>query len=296
MTDTTKTMTDYPTPGAVARLRRDIPDALAAGAARDPGSSAAGAAWVLVLGLLCAAAGIALYVDGGYHAGFATLNGLAARLPDAVWQWLTVLGDERVAFALALLIARRHPRVFWTLICTALVAVAYSRGLKPLIDAARPPAVLEPGSFNLIGEGHRRQSFPSGHSVTAGVLFGVLLYYVRGLGWRLLLTLLVLLAGLSRVAVGVHWPVDVAAGLAGGLLAVLPGLWLARRSPWGMLDPGVHVAFVTIGAIVSVSLLVDDGGYPAAAPMLAAIGIAGLASAALGYLIRPLLAAVRKPR
>ena len=48
-----------------------------------------------------------------------------------------------------------------------------------------------------------------------------------------LLILLAVAAGLSRVAVGVHWPVDVAAGLLGGVLAVLLGVALARRSRWG---------------------------------------------------------------
>jgi len=277
-------------PGPIGRLRREIPTALAAGAARDPSRSASGAAWVLVAGLLFAATAVAIYATGGYHAGFEPLNRLGGVVPGPVWQWITSLGNEHVAGALSLLFARRHPRVFWTLICAALVASAYSRGLKPLIDAARPPAVLEPGSFHLIGEPHRRESFPSGHSVTAGVFFGVLVYYVRGVHWRLLLVLTALLTGFSRIAVGVHWPVDVAAGLAGGMLAVLPGVWLARRSPWGMLDPRVHLAFVAVAVIVSIGLPFDDGGYPAAAPMLDAVAAVALASAAFGYIIRPLLA------
>jgi len=278
---------------ALTRLRRDIPEALVAGAARDPQTSTTGTLWVLALALLCAGSGLALFLLGGYHAGFRTLNGLAAELPGWVWQWLTVLGDERVAFALSLVIARRHPRIFWTLVCSALVAVAYSRGLKPAIDAARPPAVLEPGTFQQLGEAYPSESFPSGHSVTAAVFFGVLVYYVRGLRWRLLLVLLIVLAGLSRVAVGIHWPVDVAAGLAGGLVAVLIGVQIARRTPWGSLNASVHLALVAIGAIVTVSLFVDDGGYPAAAPFLLAVGVIGLTSAALGYIVRPVLAASR---
>ena len=279
--------------GPFRRLAGDIPQALAVGSERDPLVSVSGGRWVLGLAVASALAGIGLFLTGGYHAGFAWLNGLATTLPGWVWQWLTVLGDERVAFALSLIFARSHPRVFWTLICAALIAVAYSRGLKPLVDAARPPLVLEPGSFQLIGPGHRRESFPSGHSVTAAVFFGALIYYARGVRWRLLLSLFLVLVGLSRVAVGVHWPVDVAAGLAGGLLAVLIGLRLARRMAWGSLDPGVHLAFVTAAVIVSLGLFVDDGGYPAATPLLWSVAALGLASAVLGYVIRPVLAALR---
>jgi hypothetical protein len=89
--------------------------------------------------------GAGLWALAGYHAGFVRLNGAAATLPPLVWQWLTVLGDERVAFALGLFFARRHPRVFWTLACAG-AAAAYSIGFKPLVDAARPPAVLAAAS------------------------------------------------------------------------------------------------------------------------------------------------------
>ena len=207
-----------------------------------------------------------------------------------------MLGDERVAFALSLFFARRHPRVFWTLICAALVAVLYSRGLKPLVDAARPPAVLPADGFHLIGPGHRGKSFPSGHSVTAGVFFGVLVAYARRLHWRLLFLALAVLVGFSRIAVGVHWPVDVAFGLGGGLLAVLLGTRLALRGPWGVYDGSVHLAFVTLGAIVAVGLWFDDGGYTAVSPALQALAVGSLAAAGLGYLVLPLWRCVRAPR
>ena len=279
--------------GPITRLRREIPNALATGAARDPATSATGTAWVLTVGLLCAATAVGLFVTGGYHTGFEPLNRFGSLFPDWVWQWMTSFGNERVATALSLLVASRHPRVFWTLICTAAVATLYSRGLKVLFDAARPPAVLAPGSFHLIGEMLRRESFPSGHSVTAAVFFGVLLYYVRGLPWRVLLVAAALLTGYSRIANGVHWPVDVTAGLAGGMFSVLVGVWLARRYPWGVRYAAVHVAFVVLAAIVSVSLFYDDGGYPAAAPLLAVIAIAGLASVLYGYVVRPVLVLLR---
>jgi membrane-associated phospholipid phosphatase len=264
--------------------------ALRVGAERDAVRPAGGARWLLGWAVLCVlvAAGLGLFGPAGYQSGFSTLNALSARLPAGLWQWLTVLGDERVALALGLLLAYRHPRVFWTLICAALVAIAYSRGLKPLIDAPRPPAVLPAGSFAVIGDAHRGQSFPSGHSVTAGVFFGVLVYYAQRTSWRVLWLVLATLAGLSRIAVGVHWPVDVMAGLAGGSVAALAGAMLARRSPWGLHDAGVHLAFVVLAAFAAVGLLFDDGGYPAAALLLQLVGGLALFTAALQYLIRPL--------
>jgi membrane-associated phospholipid phosphatase len=269
----------------LAGLRQD----LVRGAARDPAMVPGGAFWVGAWALLCAACAAAIVLSGGYHSGFLALNGLFAALPSEFWQWLTVLGDERVSLALALLLARRHPRVFWSLICAALVGIAYARGLKPLVDAARPPAVLPAEAFRVIGEAHQRHSFPSGHSVTAAVFFGVLAYYAQRLRWRLSLILLATAVGLSRVAVGVHWPVDVLAGLAGGAVAALAGVWLARRSLWGVYDEGVHLAFVVLAVFAALGLLVDHGGYPGAAPLLAVLGSAALAWTALQYLLLPML-------
>ncbi|KAA6184149.1 phosphatase PAP2 family protein [Thiohalocapsa marina] len=282
------------TGGLLGRLRDDLSEALVAGAARTPAVSPGGTLWLTRWAVAVAAAGLSLYLLVGYHAGFSQLNSAAALAPDWLWACLTVLGDERVAFALALLLARRWPRVFWALICAALVATAYSRGLKPLFDAARPPAVLSAEAFNLIGPGHKRHSFPSGHSVTAAVFFAVLVYYARTVRWRTLFLLLGVAAGLSRVAVGVHWPVDVAAGLAGGIAAAWVGTWLARKSPWGVLDASVHLAFVVVAAVMALSLWHDNGGYAEATLFLQALSVVALGYAALAYLLWPLWRAMRQ--
>jgi membrane-associated phospholipid phosphatase len=269
-------------------LGGELDAALARGVARDPWPDPGAVAWLTRAALAALVLGAGLWLLAGYHAGFATLNAAAAELPDWLWQGLTVLGDERVAFALSLLVARRHPRVFWALIVAGLIAALYARGLKPLLDAARPPAVLAPGSFNLIGPGHRGESFPSGHSVTAAVFFGVLALFARLRAWRGLFLLLALAAGLSRTALGVHWPVDVAFGLGGGWVAAVIGVGLARRSQWGIHDGSVHLAFVTLAAMVSVGLWFDDGGYPAVGAALQVLCAVALGTAVVGYVLLPL--------
>jgi membrane-associated phospholipid phosphatase len=270
-------------------LGDDLRAALAQGAAATPSRPPGGEVWLGVLTLLALVAGLATLGASGYQGGFLTINAWASGHPDWVWQWLTCLGDERVPFALALFIARHRPRVFWALVLAALAATAYSRGLKPLFDMPRPPAVLEPGSFHLNGPSHRRLSFPSGHSVTAGVFFGVLIYFARRMETRALLVLIGTLVGLSRVAVGVHWPVDVAFGLFGGVGAAWIGARLAARWPRPATDPSVHLAFVTLAVFFTIPLTYWDGGYTLARPMLAVIGWGALGFAAADYLLRPLL-------
>jgi membrane-associated phospholipid phosphatase len=71
-------------------------------------------------------------------------------------------------------------------------------------------------------------SFPSGHSMAAMAFYGFLIYLstqlkigriVRGLV-VLLLVVAILSVGISRIYLGVHFPSDVAAGFAGGLIWV----------------------------------------------------------------------------
>ncbi len=280
----------------VVGLRQDLGAALVSGAARTSLRPPGGGTWLSRWALVCLVVGVTLVAACGYQGGFARLNAWAAAYPSWVWQWLTSLGDERVPFALSLFIARRRPRVFWALVLAALTAAAYSRGLKPLFDMPRPPAVLAPGDFNLIGPGHRRASFPSGHSVTAGVFFGVLVYYARRLELRAILVLLAVLAGFSRVALGVHWPVDVAFGLLGGVLAAWAGGRMAERWPGPATDAPVHLAFVTLACFLTVTLTYWDGGYPLARPLLAALGWGALGFVVFDYGLRPLAGALRRPR
>lgn len=89
--------------------------------------------------------------------------------------------------------------------------------LSHLFNRHRPvwPDPLEP----LPGPG-----FPSGHSMTALLLYGLILYLLlprlRSRGWRLLAAadavLIMLLVGYSRLYMGSHFPTDVVAGYAFG--------------------------------------------------------------------------------
>lgn len=83
-------------------------------------------------------------------------------------------------------------------------------------------------------------SFPSGHSMGAMALYGVLIFLIwhhvqhRGLRFLLILACaaMVLLIGLSRIYLGVHYPSDVLAGylVSGCLLSVAFLVFAARAT------------------------------------------------------------------
>ena len=97
--------------------------------------------------------------------------------------------------------------------------VVVNQALKNLIARPRPP--LE---RRLIKQGG--YSFPSGHSMISLCVYGVLIYFVVTKIQNkllktfliILLTMIILLIGISRIYVGVHYPSDV---LGGYLLTIV---------------------------------------------------------------------------
>jgi len=217
---------------------------------------------LLLIALGVALTGTALGLWGGYHAAFDPLHRLlGTALPDGVWELITRFGDERVLLVLSLLFARRRPEVFWAMVLAALLAAVYLRPLKHVVDALRPPAVLPMELLDLIGPVLRSESFPSGHTTSVFVFTGVLFAFSRQWSERLLLMVLALLVGSSRVALGVHWPQDVLAGAFGGLLASALGSWLAVHWRAG-LRPRVHLGLLLLPVSAMPMLLFSDSSNP----------------------------------
>ncbi|NTV95501.1 MAG: phosphatase PAP2 family protein [Thiobacillus sp.] len=206
------------------------------------------------------------------QAVFLALNGLAARLPAVLWSDLTVLGDTLVALCLLLPFLRRRPDLVLAALLASLPATLLSHGIKDGLALARPFAVLA-DQVHVIGPYLKAGSFPSGHTTTLFVLACVLALGLRARGAAPWILALALAAGLSRVAVGAHWPMDVAGGILCGWLSGMIGLRLAER--FGRLRHPTVLAAVQLFLIACalVLLLRYDSGYPLARPFEQAIAI-----------------------
>ncbi len=217
--------------------------------------------WLLYPGLgLLLLAGL-LWLGAGYQAAFMALNRLGQWLPDAFWTHLTLLGDSRIAVALALPFALRSPALAWRVILALIIGGLGVHLMKSGFAMPRPPAVLDTETFRLLGPALKKGAFPSGHSLTAFAACGLAIAFLPRPFWRWLALALAAWVAASRFMVGVHWPVDVLAGSGLGLLSAWAAMKLAPLWPWGE-SCRAHAAWTILLVFTTLSLPGYDGHFP----------------------------------
>ena len=218
---------------------------------------------------------------------FLAINGAAWQwLPAALPSCLTILGHGLSAVMVLSPMLIRKAGVLLAGVCAAPIALLLSRLPKALIDSPRPAAVLDAASVHITGmrlAGHN--SFPSGHSITAFVVAGVVIAAggrERNRPFTLIAILLAACAvALSRIAVGAHWPSDTLAGAGLGLLAAAAGAQVQQRWLSGANRPSMQAALAVLVFGCAIELARLDLGYPLARPFQLALAVFGALMAAI---------------
>ena len=134
----------------------------------------------------------------------------------------TYLGSvySYVTLLILFLIFIKNKKIPLLAIANILTSVLLMKIIKNIIKRPRPDG------YRLIPE--KGYSFPSGHALNAVVFYGILIYIIHTniknkktrIILKILLTTLVLLIGLSRIYLGVHYASDVLAGFLFGFICV----------------------------------------------------------------------------
>lgn len=170
---------------------------------------------------------------------FLRINQDARALPDTIWVFLNLFGNGWFVFALTSPLLILAPRLLIAGVISGAITGATSRILKLTLSMPRPASVLDPSSFYILGKPLTSLSMPSGHTLTAFTL-ATALYFSAAPEKRkpyLWVFLIAIGAGLARIAVGAHWPADVMAGAAIGLLGGVVGATFAQRLPVRVATP-----------------------------------------------------------
>jgi undecaprenyl-diphosphatase len=164
----------------------------------------------------------------------------ASPLLTTVMQTISELGEWYFVIplwliAVGLLVAKRHRHAAVVVSIMAIGEEALARVLKIWVNRPRPQPPLFPLPDPC--------SFPSGHSMAAFCIYGVLaailaprlhLPTAKIVAWTLA-ALLTTLVGLSRVYLGYHYPTDVLGGYAAAMIWIVAvrlgyNIWTAARN------------------------------------------------------------------
>ncbi|MEK6748528.1 MAG: phosphatase PAP2 family protein [Pseudomonadota bacterium] len=202
---------------------------------------------------------------------FKAFNQGARVAGDIPWGALTMLGEAVVVFPLLVVVQRRWPLAGWAVVLGGIATGAIVMALKFGVGAMRPPAVLSPEHLHIIGPALHYRAFPSGHTATAVLVAAVVIFYSRARWSQWGVGLAAVAIGLSRIAVGAHWPTDVLGGVVAGWLGAVAGVrwaeaWAGARAV--RAQQALLALFMVCGAV----LFIDDGTYPPLWPMRWAIG------------------------
>jgi len=204
--------------------------------------------WLIlaILGLLGFAAcsyAVATHVTDGIDRSLLDASVAAGKGLDSLWNALSTIGNYPmipIAIAFVLWLIWKHERREAAVVIVILVVASIAtEGVKALVARPRPlgsaPAIL-----GLI------YSYPSGHSLEDVMILGMIALRLwrsaqarwLKIGFALLVAIESVLVGFARLALEVHYPMDILAGYFGGLAALGFYAWAARPGSWADQRPG----------------------------------------------------------
>ncbi len=213
--------------------------------------------WIWGFVMACLALMAVIYFSDLNRDLFFVINGFAALFVDKLWALVTFFSDGLVSFVILLPFIYRKPKLVWAVLLAAVLFTLLGQGIKYLMHVPRPPKVLAPHEFNLIGPDWGHNSFPSGHSSMIFNLVGAFALTTPKKWLRWILIAAGAFIACSRTAVGVHWPLDVVAGALIGWITIWAGLLLVPYTSWGWTKIGQKI----LGAVLllaCITLFITD--------------------------------------
>jgi len=212
---------------------------------------------------------------------FFTINGFGQLFDAKYWSYITIFGDVSVIAALVLIFIYIKPELIWTSLIAGLISSLLTQGIKWSLQWPRPGLVIDPENFQLIGSAlSSSPAFPSGHTAVAILLASIVCLYWRRVWVFFIIFGFALLVGISRIAIGVHWPADVLGGIVVGWTSAVLGFYFTAH--FSNPNHWITKIIVVILFINAINLIIFyDTNYDHTRVLQAIIGLTCVIIAAL---------------
>lgn len=179
------------------------------------------------------------------------IQSIRTPLLDGIFGVITRLGEETILLVIGMLIIWcLNKKWGFRFLAAGLVGTALNQLLKAIFLIPRP-WVLDP-EFEIVEsarEAATGYSFPSGHTQSAGTVFGMIAMWLKKRAVTVACVIVILLVGFSRMYLGVHTPYDVGVSLLTSALTVFGVTALCERAKTGKQKTallGGMVAFAVV--------------------------------------------------
>ena len=159
---------------------------------------------------------------------FLQINQLGKPLGYTFWGIITDIGDAYVTAMILIFFIPKRKDFLVPIFRATIIATPIVQGLKYFTTVVRPGHIVS--GANIIGGTPNSWSFPSGHSATVAIIFGVTFFMAKSKITRYLSFITIFIVALSRVMVSAHWPIDTIVGVEIGLSAAALAVLLTNQN------------------------------------------------------------------
>ena len=201
-------------------------------------------------------------ITGSNRPLFLFLNEALYFQPEVIWINITLYGDAAMVMILVLPLIAKRPDIIVKSFIAAIIASLFLHGFKEFLPILRPPSIYTPDQMHQLGNQFTQSSFPSGHSAAPFTLATMIIFLVDNIKIRSIVVVYASIIAISRIATGVHWPMDILGGMFFGWFASYLSMRFFPVTGENLLAQRL-IALVLVLAAVHLVFLHDQGDVEA---------------------------------
>ena len=188
-------------------------------------------------------------ITGSNRPLFLFINEFLYFKPDDIWINITLYGDAAMVMIMLLPLIAKRPDIVVKTFIAAIIATIFLHSFKYNLHVLRPPAIYSPDMMHQLGNQFSHSSFPSGHAAAPFTLAAIIIFLVNDIKVRYTVLFYASIIAISRVATGVHWPIDIMGGMFFGWFAAYLGMRFIPVTGENLIAQRIVALFLLLAAI-----------------------------------------------